>query len=61
MNDPRPRFGWCEDLDMDPQHVTEKKHNKGDTFVAVVPLPFNSSPMRRKLREAVKGLICKPR
>lgn len=59
MSDPRPRFGWCDNLDLDPQHITEKKVNKGDTYVVVIPLPYASPKLRKAARivaSSIQGL-----
>lgn len=56
MKDKRPRFGWTDDLDKDPQYIYEKKQ-KGFTHVVVIPLPFESSKLRRKIREFIKAKL----
>lgn len=57
--DNRPRFGVCYDLDALPQIVHEKRIQglpaKGRR-VAVIPLPYNSANVRRKVREFTKSL-----
>ena len=55
--DKRPRFGWADDLDKDPQHVREVKSPRFSQPVAVIPLPFMSSKVRRKIREFVNGSV----
>lgn len=57
MNDPRPRFGYCDDLDLDPQHITEKRKSKKDLYVVVIPLPFKSPKLRRYIREFVSKYL----
>ena len=54
--DSRPRFGWCRDLDYDPQWIYEKK---SISFypVAVIPLPCMSAVLRKKIREFTNGTI----
>jgi hypothetical protein len=53
--DNRPRFGYCDDLDKDPQIVTEKfKGNQRQ--VALIPLPFQSGKLRKQVREFTKRL-----
>lgn len=50
MSDLRPRFGWCDDLDLDPQYISEKRVG-GGIYVAVIPMPFNSGKIRKEVRE----------
>lgn len=67
--DNRPRFGWCDDLDNEPNIVREKKRGRllssfsmraasvnQDRHVAVIPLPFSSAKMRAKVRALAKTL-----
>lgn len=54
--DQRPRFGWADDLDKDPQHIREKKSPRYRHPVVVIPLPFMSAKLRKKLREFAKGI-----
>jgi hypothetical protein len=54
--DKRPRFGWVDDLDLTPQHVYEEKVEDGHP-VAVIPLPYLSSKIRKKILEFVNGTI----
>ena len=61
--DPRPRFGFCWDLDKEPQIVRERTlwgdanfGRKRRTAVAVIPLPFMSSKQKAKVRAFAKTL-----
>lgn len=55
--DKRPRFGWCANLDNEPQSVWE-----GNAFliepkpVVLIPLPKMTEKMKKLAREFVKGL-----
>jgi hypothetical protein len=50
--DKRPRFGWADDLDKDPQFIYEAQNKKKSRHpVAVIPLPFMSAKRRRIIRE----------
>jgi hypothetical protein len=55
VTDKRPRFGWVEDLDEDPQTIWEKKC-KGATHVVVIPLPYKSPKLSKRIREFAKTL-----
>lgn len=54
--DTRPRFGWCDDLDLEPQRVRESRRGKDDISVVVIPLPFHSTKLRKKIKEFAKSL-----
>jgi hypothetical protein len=54
--DKRPRFGWAEDLDSIPQHVYEDKMEDGHPVV-VIPLPYLSPKIRKKINEFTNGTI----
>ena len=52
--DNRPRFGYCLNLDADPQRIHEiKSPVKGskERAVVVIPLQFNSASTRKMCRE----------
>jgi hypothetical protein len=51
--DGRPRFGWTDSLDNEPQIIREKKF-KGAFAVAVLPMPFMSARRRAVVREFQK-------
>lgn len=55
--DRRPRFGWVDDLDKDPQFIYEVQ-NKGKERhpVVVIPLPFMSPKMKKFSRVVAKNL-----
>ncbi len=53
--DKRPRFGWCDDLDSDPQKISESKNWDSSHPVAVIPLPFMSPKQRKTIREFAKN------
>ena len=55
--DQRPRFGWCTNLDNEPQHIYEKGYQDFRTPVVVIPLPYMSAKMRKKIREFTNGTI----
>ena len=59
--DHRPRFGYVDDIDGNPQRVYEKKKNmpspKSSAMVVVIPLPFGSANLRRKVKEFVNGTL----
>ena len=55
--DNRPRFGWCWNLDNEPQNITEKRVFKAQVPVVVIPLPYASAKVRRKVREFVNGTL----
>lgn len=54
--DKRIRFGWCDNLDLDPQYIHETKQ-KDMHPVAVVPMPFMSAKMRQKIKECLRGIV----
>ena len=54
-NDTRPRFGWCDDLDLTPQHIYEDRA-KGYIPVVVIPLPFMAPKQKKAIREFAKSL-----
>lgn len=55
--DERPRFGWTDSLDKEPQVIYEKKARGHKTPVVVIPLPFMSAKLRREIREFAKHRI----
>jgi hypothetical protein len=56
--DNRPRFGYCRDLDRNPQIITEdSKGVKTARQVAVIPLPYMSPKVRAKVRAFVNGTL----
>jgi hypothetical protein len=55
--DKRIRFGWCDDLDNDPQRISEKREDPIQHPVAVVPMPFMSAKMRAKINKHLKGIV----
>lgn len=55
--DNRPRFGWCDNLDNEPQKIFEKRFRKTTQPVVVIPLPYVSAKVRRKVREFVNGTL----
>jgi hypothetical protein len=55
--DTRPRFGWTSDLDNEPQVIFEEKSLKSEKPVVVIPLPYVSAKLRRKVREFVNGTL----
>lgn len=61
--DNRPRFGYCSNLDSDPQTIYERRTLRDlekEQYVAVIPLPNSSSLNRKKIRDFVKTLHAKP-
>ena len=54
--DHRVRFGWCDDVDADPQVVAEHKQNNEDVYVAMMPLPKNSGRLRAQMRKVSQSL-----
>jgi hypothetical protein len=55
--DKRPRFGWTETLDNEPQVIREGRKGKTKDFpVAVIPLPFMSAKMRTKILAFTKQI-----
>lgn len=55
--DIRPRFGWTEDIDRDPQYVFENRiHPEGMKSVVIIPLPFMSPKIKKQIREFTKTL-----
>jgi hypothetical protein len=54
--DQRPRFGWSDSLDTDPQILSENRFDKSFPVV-VIPLPYQSEKLRRKIRDFVNGTI----
>jgi hypothetical protein len=54
--DSRPRFGWADSLDNEPQVIREEKF-KGSFPVAVLPLPFMSSKRRSVIRKIQKDIF----
>lgn len=54
--DSRPRFGWCHDLDNDPQIIAESGSPETDQSVAVIPLPFLSLKIKKQVREFTQSL-----
>ena len=60
--DNRPRFGWCGDLDSEPQTVWEKRFAndalrfKGKPYVAVIPIPKATGHYRKLVREFAKAM-----
>lgn len=55
--DNRPRFGWTDVLDDDPQVIYEKRILGTKIPVAVIPLPFMSAKQRHKVREFTKETL----
>lgn len=55
--DNRPRFGWTQTLDNEPQIIRENKTEQAAIPVVVIPLPFESPTLRRKIRDFVNGTI----
>jgi hypothetical protein len=55
--DKRPRFGWANSLDNDPQIIAEKKLRNDYFPVAVIPLAFMSAKMRDKVRKLAKEYL----
>lgn len=61
--DTRPRFGFCHDLDREPQLIRERA-GEGDRAygrsrrmaVAVIPMPYLSPKMKRLVREFTADL-----
>lgn len=58
--DNRPRFGWCDDLDNEPQFIFEEKAEPSERPVAVIPLPFMSGKRRAIIRKFAKSLWPQP-
>lgn len=65
MPDMRPHFGWCWDLDADPQLVYDSREScRIDALannslipswpVVVIPLPFMSARMKQRVLKFVK-------
>jgi hypothetical protein len=54
--DLRPRFGWTNKLDNDPQQIWEKPSDKSEFPVVVIRLPFMSSKIRKAVREFSKNI-----
>lgn len=59
--DNRPRFGFCQNLDAEPQKITEKVNGPSlDSVrifpVAVIPLPGNSRATQKRVRDFVRSL-----
>lgn len=57
--DRRPRFGWSDSLDNDPQFIYESKRGsagRGAHPVVVIPLPFMSPKLRHAMRSVAKQL-----
>lgn len=54
--DNRPRFGYCHDLDSQPQICWETKI-AGGTPIVVIPVPFNSTKVRQKVRNFTKEFL----
>jgi hypothetical protein len=57
--DKRPRFGWCDDLDKQPQKIVENKSPIYSHPVVVIPLPFMSPKTKALFREFTKGFWSK--
>lgn len=57
--DNRPRFGFAQNLDDNPQVVYEKSGGLGSNPipVVVIPLPYVSAKVRKKVREFVNGTL----
>lgn len=56
--DQRPRFGWCANLNNDPQVITEFKGiGSDDTPVAVLPMPICSAKRKAVIRKFVNGTL----
>lgn len=54
--DMRPRFGWTNTLDDEPQTIRENKL-KGDFAVVVIPLPFRSPKLKARCRAFSKEIL----
>jgi hypothetical protein len=54
--DNRPHFGYCDDLSNEPQIIAEKRRNKDQREVVVIPLPYHSAKFRMQLRAIAKWL-----
>lgn len=54
--DKRPRYGYCFDLDQDPQRVWEAK-DKDATPVVIIPLAFHSAKQKAKINKFVKEFL----
>ena len=52
----RPRFGWCDDLDNDPQIIWEKKGPNANMPVVLIPLMFMSPKLKKQFREIARKL-----
>ena len=57
MNDRRPRFGWTDTLDLDPQHIYEDKSDDHPCPVVVIPLPYMSPKLRKLIRGFASSLF----
>jgi hypothetical protein len=64
-SDHRPRYGWCADVDSDPEIVWDRRGSKSGLTkpedripVVVIPLPFGRTPnMHRKIALFVNGIL----
>jgi hypothetical protein len=56
MNGIRPRFGWTDTLDEDPQYIYEEKSDDHPYPVVVIPLPYMSPKLRRLIREYTNSI-----
>lgn len=57
VNDKRPRFGWTDDLDKDPQFIYETQNiTKDRHHVVVIPLPYSSPKQKAIVRAFAKSL-----
>ena len=59
--DNRPRYGWCVDLDKNPQTVREERSYSEQTatknrYVVVIPIPYKSSMVRKAVAKLVKRI-----
>lgn len=60
--EPTPRFGWCWDLDFEPQKIredprglfTKEQINIGD-WVVVIPMPYMSNQAKARVRRLIKS------
>lgn len=59
--DNRPRYGWCNNLDLDPQIILEKRPPKSPTRefrpVVVIPMPYTSDKVRMKIKAFTLGTL----
>jgi hypothetical protein len=57
--DNRPRFGWTKTMDIEPQVIYET-YGKRDPLwrpVVVIPLPYVSAKVKKKVREFTNGTL----